>query len=511
MPNSGELATQPGRDAGGLRVVVLIIVLTALALRLAAACFTVFHTDELCTLLASQMIWQKGLPINPSGTLRPMGGPLLYLQAPLLGLFGFTEAVVRMPGVICSTLTVWLVYRWGRNLFGRDVALLAAFVMAVDPDAVVWGAYARAYCVLPLVVLLALAALRRAAIRVQTPWARALGALSLVLVVWVHPVVVMWLPAFLIAYLLWAGRLRWREIILPGVICAVGAGLVMLSIRLCTPNLFQYGRRSGGLFSPSPLWDTLRQGAYFKRQAHRVLLLVPLFFCGLGWVWRFLRRKIRLEPRQRDILALGAFLGLSIFGLGLVKISGQHTRMALLPAFGLLGGVALIWVLEVCLRGRHRLRPGAAAGVIVMLTAVAGTAAEYWELFTAPGMGCTQGFRYVQAHWQEGDAMLNSGASAWIFSGPGAKFHYFGEINPGLAITQTPDGRKLCRSLGSPVVDSTEKLRQVLNTYPRVWFVARTTKYVLMVSAQSQEVVSAEMTPVFRCGETIVYFRGPDR
>lgn len=510
------------------------IVLIALALRLIVAWFTTFHADEFYTLLAARMVFQKGVPILPSGTLWPMGGVLLYLQAPVVGLFGYVEGIARTPGAICSALCALLVYRWGRNLFGGCVALLAALVMAFDPHAVQWGAYARPYSVLPLLVLLSLVSVRRAALAEGTGQTGIAAAIAVVVTIWTHPVLMLWLPAFGAAYWIWCGRLHVHRILCAGVICAVGTGAVLASMYWGDRGLFEAASACGGLFSRSLPMALLRGLGYFKQYPHRLILSVVLFFCGLAWVWALVRRSLPDNQRKRDITALGVFLALAYFGLAVPLAPGQHTVMALLPAFALLGGVALTTVVEILTRPLRKdaarpdtatedggdgpehepllqrlLQPAPLACLVIAVAIPAGTARAYWHVFHDQGLGLTQGFRYVGAHWRRGDVLLNAGPASLIFTGPEAKLYLYVEKNAGFGVKRV-DGRYVERTIGAPVIDSTEGLKQILDENPRVWYVVLVSKYHLRVGERSREVIKTRMKPVFTSGDTVVYFSGAE-
>ena len=504
MPDSRRPTLPAGLDPKR-RFVFPAILTIGLCGRLVVAFCTSFHADELYPLLAARGILSGGLPRLPSGVVWPMGGPLLYLQAPLVAVFGFVEAITRLPSVAFSTLAVVVVYLWGRKLLGRSAALIAALVVATDPNAVVWGAYARPYSVLPVMLLTALALLRGAAVETRPGQIGIPAAIMMVAIIWTHPVTVLWLPAFFAAYVVWSGGPRLRRVIAATAICLIGSGLVVVGMRLGAPGLFESSAMAGSMFADSYVLSVLRKLWYFRGYPHRAVLAVPLFFCGLGWVYAMVRRRIAGTRRNRDITAIGTFIVVAILGLSVARYPGQHTMMALLAPVALLGAAFLIRVVELLFR-RRPARAVALVWAVVGVSVLIGTAARYRDVLLRPGLGTTEGFRYVRGHWAPGDAMLNSGPCALIFSGPGARFYYFIEIDYGLALLRTDKGY-VDRGLGSPLVNCTEGLERILNRHRRIWYVVRASKFPRRISPASRRVVRARMKAVFEFGDTIVYLK----
>jgi len=147
------------REAGYARVVILLALVGLLALaawlRWQYALRVQPYPDEFVTLLAVQMILQKGLPILPSGLFYEHGLLFSYAGAVASALAGFGRETVRAASVACGVLGVWLVWRAGRRWFAPGVGLLAAAALAVVPSAVLWGGRARMYTLLQVWVLLA--------------------------------------------------------------------------------------------------------------------------------------------------------------------------------------------------------------------------------------------------------------------------------------------------------------------------------------------------------------------
>jgi hypothetical protein len=97
-----------------------------------------FHRDE-----AIYSSW--GLDIASGRDVLISGSPVdkpplfFYIQALNFLLFGPTEVVARIPSLVASAISVGLIFTLGRSLYGRDVGLLAAFLLAVSPFAILFA------------------------------------------------------------------------------------------------------------------------------------------------------------------------------------------------------------------------------------------------------------------------------------------------------------------------------------------------------------------------------------
>lgn len=97
-----------------------------------------FHRDE-----AIYSSW--GLDIASGRDLLLSGSPVdkpplfFYIQALSFLLFGPTEVAARTPSLVASVASVGLIYALGRSLYGRGAGLLAAFLLAASPFAVLFA------------------------------------------------------------------------------------------------------------------------------------------------------------------------------------------------------------------------------------------------------------------------------------------------------------------------------------------------------------------------------------
>ena len=138
-----------------LYVALGALLLIGLWLRLRFIHTVRLYPDEFVTLLAIQMIGQKGLPIMPSGLFYDHGLLFSYLGW-LASLLGPAHLAARYASLACGMLTLVLTFFIGRRWFSPAVGLIAVAGLAVAPTAIQWSGRARMYALLQLLVLLAL-------------------------------------------------------------------------------------------------------------------------------------------------------------------------------------------------------------------------------------------------------------------------------------------------------------------------------------------------------------------
>ena len=149
-------------DSGAVRLswVRLLSVALLLATLVLAAGLRCWHLD------ASPLWWDEGnnayfaqlsLPdlARMSATTHDTNPPLhRWTLGPWLAIFGEGALQMRAYSVVCSLLTVLLVYAWGRWFGGERLGLLAALLYAVSPFAIYYGREAKGYAFVTLWVVL---------------------------------------------------------------------------------------------------------------------------------------------------------------------------------------------------------------------------------------------------------------------------------------------------------------------------------------------------------------------
>jgi 4-amino-4-deoxy-L-arabinose transferase-like glycosyltransferase len=149
-----------------------VLVLGALA-RLAPIATNRFHQDEaLYSTWALHIATGRDMLLNGFPVDKP---PLfLYTLALFFKLFGPSEIVARLPGVLSSTASVALVYYLALRLYGRPTALAAAALMALSPFNIL---FAPTTLTDPLLVALVLGALCLA-VEGRWTWAGVMAGLA---------------------------------------------------------------------------------------------------------------------------------------------------------------------------------------------------------------------------------------------------------------------------------------------------------------------------------------------
>jgi 4-amino-4-deoxy-L-arabinose transferase-like glycosyltransferase len=151
-----------------------LLVLGALA-RLVPIATNRFHQDEaLYSTWALYIATGRDMLLNGFPVDKP---PLfLYSLALFFRLFGPSEVVARLPGVLASTASVALMYYLARRLYGRPTALAATALMAFSPLNILFAPTALTD---PLLVALVLGALCLA-VEGRWTWAGVMAGLAAV-------------------------------------------------------------------------------------------------------------------------------------------------------------------------------------------------------------------------------------------------------------------------------------------------------------------------------------------
>lgn len=131
--------------------VALLITAAGFALRLYALGRESLWFDELLQLDIAQGPLSAILPQLPRHTAVPLD----YLISHVWILLGRQDAWVRLPAVMFGTLTLPLVYQFGRAWFGRGEGLLLMTLLALSPFHVRYSQETRPYALVLLGVILA--------------------------------------------------------------------------------------------------------------------------------------------------------------------------------------------------------------------------------------------------------------------------------------------------------------------------------------------------------------------
>ena len=489
------------------------VILAGAGLRLAFMLVSHPHVDEYSTIWAAQQILRKGVPLLPSGFVYLQGVLFTYLDAAFIGLFGFSEGIARLPGLLCSVAALPLLYWWGRRAFGPWAGLIAATLGALEVSSIIWGGRARMYALQEPLVVLALYAFYRGYVEQQSAgdrdgalwrWACAAAFIAAILA---QTVTVLLAPAVALSLFVWRGRLgrRW-SVWLPLAGVAVGLGLALALNRLGGPVSETAGR---GFVDPALPWR-LKPGVFFFEYfwVWPDILRTAAFIAAFVWLGWTLRRAGGAGELDRALTYLlvcvaGALLPM-IF---LVSESWQRPRyvMMLLPVMDLLTAGVL---------GRLVARVGRNRGTASALSFAAWLA--LWPAFAPAAIGAIgptepaydQAFRYVQAHWQPGDAIIGPL--------PSVSAVYLGRCD-GYALQNgfeeylfTSGSQAVDRWTGAPLIDSAAALESRFPAGRRVWWVVDDVRRDQRYNTDLEDYLATRMAGVYRTAQVTVYLRASD-
>jgi mannosyltransferase len=163
------LSERPKRQIVWTAILPLVITLLALALRLYRLGAQSLWYDEGVSVYLARM----SLPQLTAWTADDIQPPLYYYLLHFwLPLFdpSSSEFVVRFPSLFFGVLTVPLMYRLGRHLFGTMAGLLAAFLTAISPLYLWYSQETRMYTMLTFLCLLSSYLLLKVLARRASPY-----------------------------------------------------------------------------------------------------------------------------------------------------------------------------------------------------------------------------------------------------------------------------------------------------------------------------------------------------
>jgi 4-amino-4-deoxy-L-arabinose transferase-like glycosyltransferase len=537
------------------------ILLIALVLRLAYAWHSHPFFDEYVTILAARMILQSGLPVLPSGLFYEHGLLFSYLDAPWVGIAGWLSALggdrplfllARLPSVLIGVTTVWLVYRVGENWFNARVGLMAAALLALAPQAVVWGGRARMYSLAQLLALgLAVLVYRgsRGTGNSRLRWPALVILMALLLthfgaLILVPPLVI---GAVLVGWLTRPPNVRpW--FLRPGVLAelfALGAVLVLAVLV----------KRMGQPLGAAPLSDM--EAADLTRELFNTVAYQAGLVLDLGSAVKFLAREFGV-PHHLWLSIVAVWGGLATLALWLYRHKRGAWRpqsscqvlylwvistipivemitllepwrrnprylIMILPWFYLvaaLGWEALLWLLTRERErgiGYHISRLGGWVTVAALiLLQVRGMWLDLWVAFRTPEPAYEQAFAYVRDMWQDKDVLMTMNT-------PGAALlagyvDYFAAqedaeqflLRAGSKELQPPH-QQVDRWMGAPWLGSAGELMRVLNEHPRAWFVTDTIRLPVYYRGDWLAVLNTQMKRVWSGDEALVFVTRADR
>lgn len=539
---------------------LVAILLIALVLRLAYAGYSHPFFDEYVTILAARMILQNGLPVLPSGLFYEHGLLFSYLDMPWVELARWLEdysdnalfLLARLPSVLIGAVTVWLVYRVGKHWFGARAGLIAAILLALAPQAVVWGGRARMYSLAQLL------AVGLAVLVYQGNWGagnrrlRWLGLLVLTALLLTHFGALILVPPLVIGAIVvsWLTRppdVRPWFLRLSGVAEVLALGVVLMLAILV--------KRLGQPLGAAPLGDM--EAAEMARELLNTVTYQAGLVLDVGSAVKFLAREFGVpfhiwlsivavwggvvmlvlwlhrhacdvQRPKRSCQALYLWIISVVPVVEMITLLEPWRRnprylVMILPWFYLVAAMGWEMTLQLLTERRERgagyrmLRVGGwlAVAALVLLQAY-GMWLDLRVAFRTPEPAYEQAFAYVRDAWRDGDVLMTMNT-------PGAALlvghvDYFAVqddaeqflLRPGSEGPHHSQGQ-VDRWMGAPWLGMVGELMRVLDEHPRVWFVSDTTRLPVYYRGDWLAVLKTQMQLVWSDDEALVYVTRAER
>jgi len=498
----------------GRAVIVLplgALLMAAFALRLLYLIRISLYVDEFITIWSAKLILQRGLPRTPAGVLYLRGFLFSYLDALFLGLLGFSEAIARLPSVLLGVVTVASIYLAGKRLFSPPVGLMAAALLTLAPDAVIWGGRARMYSLLQLLVLWAAILLFEGITLADRRRTWALFLPTYLGALWAHVPAMLLYPAFLLT-MAWGRGWRWL----------LGKRGSMVSILALAAVLSRYvlDRVGGGQLAPvqnvrpylqfpADILGNLRGYSKFFLQPHNLPLSILVLFGSLYLMAKWTRARVggkdsrAREGEGDEGLAFLCLLFWVPF-LEMVMLGGATWRdsrylFMLQPFFFLIASAisvqGLRWLIP-------RISSKGVESVKWPITLTLLALASFLNLPATLSVLSTQiegydrAMHFVAQHWQENDVILMAmpPTSAVYLD----RCDYFAIQRDYEKSVVKQDGVLVDMWVGAPLLNTVPELERVLKESPRVWFVIDGWRLATHYQMDFLEVIARVMEVVHR-------------
>jgi hypothetical protein len=279
--------------------------------------------------------WQisGGFPkVWSRSALMPSSFAYLYILWFTKSALGSQEVALRLPSILAMLAAAYCLFRAAQELFGSEIAFIAAILFCVHADVVFAATDARPYAFALLVTNLAILALVRWTARNEMRYAILCGA-SAAGILYFHYLFGAILPAFAIYYLL----LRRRSIRADAAQIAASLSSFVLVAAPLVPRFVELFRtRQLHTFAGDPnTWFVLRTLVPFK------LLVI---FVGTVFVAALIR-KVKLPGRECSLAVLLCPLLALVPTAILYGISAATPMRVFIPRYCLVAvpGSALTW------------------------------------------------------------------------------------------------------------------------------------------------------------------------
>jgi Dolichyl-phosphate-mannose-protein mannosyltransferase len=272
-----------------------------------------------------RQIWARSIELNSF--------PAYYYILWLTNLlFGSKEIVFRVPSVLAMGATTYVVYRCGRELFSREVALIAAVLFILDRRIVFEAIDVRPYSFALLMTSLAIFSFIRWSKTNRSLYAAVFGT-ACAWIFYFHYLFGCIVAAFAICYLIDRGRaalVEWRQV-------GIAAGcFALLIIPVCARLWYLHQTRNTHVFAEAPAFRS-----FLRALAAGV---VPFVFLGIGVIaaaTRKLSKPTGESLRQFFVCGTLAFVPVAIL-YGITLATPLHVFVERYEAVAV-PGIALSW------------------------------------------------------------------------------------------------------------------------------------------------------------------------
>src|SRR3989344_1248716 len=104
-----------------------------------------------------ELIMKDSLPLIMKDIAIILDSPFYYIFPKIsLYFFGKNEFAMRFPSVLFGILSIFMIYKLGKYLFNKNVGLISALIIAVNPLNIAMSQNARPYSLSILLTLISI-------------------------------------------------------------------------------------------------------------------------------------------------------------------------------------------------------------------------------------------------------------------------------------------------------------------------------------------------------------------
>jgi Dolichyl-phosphate-mannose-protein mannosyltransferase len=522
-------------------VIVLALIAVGLWFRLAAIRTEPPQWDEVEHYEYTLGFLERGFPSRQIHPDLPIAyvhtSELMFVPSAIVALFADDpRLVMRLPAVVWSALSIWLVYVMGRRMFAPTVGVIAAALMTFSPVAIAMATVGRYFAQLQFFTLLAVYALwlalrpdgrvNRKALAVTA------AAFAAMYLTWEGSAFVAVGMAF--AALL-QGRERLRTVLLDPAVWAaiVVVGMVMLAqyshTALQQTQFLWYGTSLSDL-RIRPMWNYSTFAPWFYVWASSWSLDALLPMLGLVGALLLSARHSWRRPLQ---FVLVTYFTTCLFMATLLPAVAWRYVHHLVPLLALLASASLAAATAGIIRmARRTPRPSfahpyaRAVATLVIVTGIASGSGLGLDLRDMTGFR-VEGFhpsiykfpdlggpsRYVRDRMQPGDVVLATDpfqVKQLMGVHDGATDEQFYWPASTLQLPATLDDKRpiaLDRRDGTPAITDLAAMRDLFARHERIWYIVQPERHENQNVPEVSAFLRQQMDVVYEDFEAVVLLR----